>query len=129
MIHPLFTTLARRPELVAEHLGAYAQLLGAETAETAALLRRRLRWQVLGGLSLALGLILGGTALLLWAALPLAAMPHPWVLAAVPAVPLALAAYSAWKLSTLPWSCSFALLRQQMAQDQALLREASDARA
>jgi hypothetical protein len=127
MIHPLFRTLASRPELLAEHLGAYAQLVSVEAGETTAQLRRKSLLAVALGLCLALALSLGGVALLLLAVVPVAQMPMPWLLAAVPAVPLATALIIWLQMRRQPLSCSFDLLRQQLALDTALLRDASEA--
>jgi uncharacterized membrane protein YqjE len=127
MIHPLLRTLASRPELLAEHLGAYAQLFSVEAGETTAQLRRKSLLAAALGLSLALALSLGGVALLLLAVVPLAQMPMPWLLAAVPALPLVSALIAWLQLRRQPLSCSFDLLRQQLALDTALLRDASEA--
>jgi hypothetical protein len=127
MIHPLFCTLASRPELLAEHLGAYAQLVSVEAGETTAQLRRKSLLAVAMGLCLALALSLAGIALLLLAAVPLAQMPMPWLLSVVPATPLAGALIAWLQMRRQPLSCSFDLLRQQLALDTALLRDASEA--
>jgi len=126
MIHPLFSTLATRPELLVEHLGAYAQLARVEAGDAGALLRERARLMLLLCIGLALGTGLGGAALLLLAAVPLQQMPAPWLLALVPALPLGLALYSGLRLRQQDFSGSFALLRQQFAFDTRLLREAGD---
>ena len=91
MFHPLIRMLATRPELLAQHLSGYAQLLGAQLGVAGGLLQDRalLLAGLLGGVLLGLGL--AGVAGLLAAALPLAAMPAPWLLIAIPALPLGLA--------------------------------------
>ncbi len=127
MIHPLFRTLATRPELLAEHLGAYAQLVSVEASETTAQLRMHALWAVGIALGAALGTGLTGTALLLLAVVPVAQMPYPWLLLIVPLVPW-LAALACWlKMRQHPLDYSFELLREQVALDAALLREASEA--
>ncbi|WP_077035636.1 hypothetical protein [Pelomonas sp. KK5] len=127
MIHPLFRTLATRPELLAEHLGAYAQLVSVEAGETTAQWRRHALWAAVMTLGLFLFATLAGTALLLLAVVPLDAMPMPWLLAAVPAMPLLLAVLGWLQMRQHPLSCSFELLREQVALDTALLKEASEA--
>jgi len=88
VIHPLFITLAQRPNLFAEHADAYADLALAKwQGVTGQLASRALIWVVTAVLGL-VGLMLLGNALLLWAAVPLASMPLPWLLWAVPAVQL-----------------------------------------
>ncbi len=122
-LHPLFKTLATRPELLAEHAGAYLELASAEATEAA--LRLRLRC-LLAGAALgcaALALVLGGVALLLLAVLPLDQMPAPWALAAAPAVPLLSAAglWTAQRRRAL--DLSFGMLREQFALDRQLLQQ------
>lgn len=123
MFHPLIRMLATRPELLAQHLSGYAQLVSAQLGEAGDLLQSRamLLAGVAGGLLL--GLCLAGVAGLLAAALPLTAMPAPWLLAAVPALPLGLAAGCAWALRRQPQVWSGALLREQLAADAALLHD------
>ena len=127
MIHPFFRTLATRPELLAEHLGAYAHLVSVEAGETTAQLRNQAVWGLAAGLCLVLTLGLGGTALLLVAAVPIDEMPAPWLLAVVPLVPCLATLACWWQMRRRPLNCSFELLRQQVALDTALLREASEA--
>lgn len=130
MAHSMFRLLTTQPDLLAgllgEHAAAYAQLASAEAAQAAAHLRTRTMWQVLG-IALALAtVVLAGVALLLLAALPLQAMPAPWLLATVPLLTLA-AAFGCWlRLQRLPWSSSFTNLRQQLAADAALLRASAE---
>ncbi|MCA0240482.1 MAG: hypothetical protein LCI02_06435 [Proteobacteria bacterium] len=124
-LHPLFKTLVTRPELLAEHAGAYLELASAEAAEAA--LRLRLRCMLAGAalLCAALALVLGGMALLLLAVLPLDQMPAPWALAAAPAVPLvgAIALWLAQRRHAL--DLSFGLVREQFALDRQLLQKLS----
>lgn len=125
MIHPFFTALLTRPELMAEHASAYVELASVEAAMAANEWRRCAIW---GGCAMVLALLAvgwAGIALMLMAAWPLAQMPAPWVLAALPSLALTLALGVALYvgLRHRHSSASFALLRQQMAQDGALLRE------
>ena len=123
MFHPLIRGLATRPELLARHLAGYGQLVAAQLGQASGLLRNRAL--LLSGLALGLmlGLGLAGVAGLLAAALPWSAMPAPWVLAALPALPLALAAGCGLALQRQPQVWSGELLREQMAADTALLHE------
>lgn len=127
MFHPLIRLLATKPDLLADHLGGYAALVGAQAsqAQTALISRAALLAAVAG--CMALGLGLGGVALLLLAVVPLAAMPLPWLLAAVPALPLLVAAACWWALQQRPQAWSMDALRTQWAADAALLREAGNA--
>jgi len=128
MIHPLFRTLATRPELLAEHLGAYAELATVEVSETTARLRHRALWAVGLVACTALAVGLGGAALLIYAAIAVDTMPLPWLLIATPATPAVGALVCWWQMHSRPAVIgSMELLRQQFALDTAMLREASDA--
>jgi uncharacterized membrane protein YqjE len=126
MVHPMLKMLATRPELMAEHLGAYAELAAAEATEAAALWRGRLLWAVGTGAFVLLALMFGGISLLLLGALPRESMPAPWLLALVPLLALALAAACWLTLRSRPAAAPFAQLRQQVEVDAALLREAGE---
>lgn len=122
MIHPLFITLAQQPTLFTEHADAYADLALAEwQGVTGQLTSRALIWVATAVLGL-VGLMLMGTSLLLWAVLPLASMPMPWLLWAVPAVPLLGAGGCAWVAATRREAPAFEALRAQWAQDMATLK-------
>ncbi|MFO1338322.1 MAG: hypothetical protein U1F53_08800 [Burkholderiaceae bacterium] len=125
MVHPIFSTLLTRPELLAEHAGAYAELASVEAAIAADEWCRRGVWAASALVLALLGVGWGGVALLLAAAWPAAQMPAPWVLVALPAVSLglalAVAVVAAWRRRRA--TPAFALLRQQIAEDGALLRE------
>ena len=127
MFHPLIRMLVSRPELLAQHLSGYAQLMTAQLGAAGALLQNRAL--LLAGLAcgLLLGLSLAGVACLFAAALPLSDMPAPWLLIVVPALPLGLAAGCAWALRHQPQVWSSALLREQMALDAALLHKVGTA--
>lgn len=129
MIHPLFRLLLSRPQMLAEHVGAYAELASAEAAEAAVVLRTRTLLAVAAVVCGLLGLGLAGVALLLLAALPSTQMPMPWLLALVPLVPLALG-LACWQAARRqPPAPAFSLLRRQVALDAALLRAVDEARA
>lgn len=127
MIHPLIRLLATRPQLLAEHFGAYVQLASAEAGDAAGQLRRRALLGAVLGVGLLLGCTLGGVALLLLAVVPVSAMPHPWLLATVPLVPLAVSLGCWLALRQKAEAPSFGLLREQLALDARLLHEAGDA--
>lgn len=121
LMHPLFQTLLDEPELLADHAGAYAQLVGAE----ANLIRRRLvkRWVLLAlAASLMLvAMVLAGVAVLIWhAALPTVTSHDGPVFWAVPAAPAVLGLL-AWGASCrFKTQVEFPLTRQQLAMDRQL---------
>jgi hypothetical protein len=122
MIHPLIQVLATRPELVAEHVAGYSGLVAAQAQQAATQLRLRaaLAAGLLIGLAAAVGL--GGVALMLWAALPLAQMPMPALLWLVPLLPLVVAGACAIALKQHPMAWGLQVLGEQLAADAALLR-------
>jgi uncharacterized membrane protein YqjE len=125
-IHPLVKTLVARPELLAEHAGAYAELAGAELGQTARRLRTRALLIAAMGLCVALGAVFAGGALLLLAAVPVSEMPAPWALAAVPGGVWLAAGALWWAQARGESKGSFEALRAQFALDRELLRAAGE---
>jgi uncharacterized membrane protein YqjE len=68
--------------------------------------------------------VLAGVAVLLWAALPPGSLHLPWVLIAVPALPLLAAIVCQQGLRRSGAGVPFGALRQQLRADAAMLREA-----
>jgi hypothetical protein len=127
MFHPLIRLLANRPDLLIHHAGAYAELAAVQAGAAAAELRSRAVLISAAVAALLLAVTLAGGALLLLAAIPLQAMPAPWLLAAAPATPLLLAAGLTLQLRRQPWAWSAQALREQFAADAELLAQASAA--
>lgn len=126
MLHPLIRLLATRPHLLAEHMGGYAHLLRVQVQDALVLARVRAVLAAGIGVGAMLGTALAGVAVMLLGAIPLAQMPAPWLLAVAPAIPL-LGAGACWLLlQQQPPMVSLDALRDQLAADAALLREAND---
>ena len=127
-MHPLLNVIATRPQLLAEHAQAYVELVAAELPRATAAWKRQALLNGLALLSLLASLVLGGVALMLWAALPWASMPTPWLLTAVPLLPAVagiaclMAARSGTEANLL------GDLRQQLGADAKMLHEAALAR-
>jgi hypothetical protein len=120
-LHPLIRLLATRPNLLAEHVGGYAHLLRVQAQDALVLARVRAVLAAGMGAGAVLGTFLAGVALML-----VSDMPAPWLLAVAPAVPL-IGAGVCWSLlRKQPPMVSLEALRDQLAADAALLREASD---
>jgi hypothetical protein len=118
MLHPIYAALLRRPDLAADHLLAYADLLQLQTqALRETLIGRSLAWLVILGCG-ALASIFAGTALMLTLLLD---RYHP-VLVLLPGT-LALMALGAALLENRrqPWK-AYAQLRAQLDADLAALR-------
>jgi hypothetical protein len=122
MLHPVFRLAASQPQLLAEHAAGYAGLLAEELASSAARLQRRVTFQVIGLLAFVVAAILGGVAVLLWAALPEVSTERPWLLWFTPLVPALLGALALWLAHDASVQPTFTTLREQLAQDAALLR-------
>lgn len=124
-MHPLLHLLASEPHLLADHVQAYGELAEAELERLSRVWKKR---AVLGAAGAVLGLLAlmtGGTALMLYGALPAGPMPAPWLLVAVP---LALASGSLaclWAARSGAPVAAFAGIRHHIRADIAVLREAS----
>lgn len=126
MFHPLIRLLASKPHLVAHHLGGYVELASAQAQEAARALQTRLVWSAGAVAALCTGALLGGVALLIVAAVPVATMPAPWLLLAAPGAPL-LIGLLCWlqaRQQAVAWSLE--PMRSQFRADAALLAEVSD---
>lgn len=86
MLHPLFSTIVQRPDLVIDHLSAYGALFYEEANSAGADLARRAAAWVLAILAALLFLGLTGTALMLG----FMQNQFHWVLVAVPGFALLL---------------------------------------
>jgi cytochrome bd-type quinol oxidase subunit 2 len=120
-MHPLCITIIRRPDLVVDHLSAYAALLTQEASQASqALVTRALVWFV-AVFSLAICVVLSGTALMLG----ILQNQFHWVLVAVPgAMALcALVAFTMTKHTIL--ADRFTNIKSQLLSDAAALRAAA----
>lgn len=123
-IHPLLRLIATQPELLADHAGAYAGLVGEELGKTAAAWKMRLVLNVVALSLFAVSVMLTGVALMLWATIPAAQIQASWALIAAPAVPAVLAAVCALA-GREKYISAFADINKQLAADLAMLREVS----
>lgn len=103
MFHPLLKLLARRPDLLADHLDAYADLASAQVRAT----RRALATRAL------------------LAALSPELLARPWMLLLIPALPALLALGAAWALRSSAPLAGFGPLREQFSRDAQMLHDAS----
>lgn len=118
MLHPLFSVLVRRPDLLVDHVSGYAALIREEASEAGVeLLQRSLAWALAAMLGLAF-FMLAGVALMLGVLL----QQFHWVLVAVPALMLVLAVAAALKARVPLRSNSFADVKAQIDRDAQALR-------
>lgn len=121
MLHPLFTTLIKRPDLIADHLAAYVELTHQETSGLAAdWLQRGLAWALVA-LGALVFVIFSGIALMLGAL-----NQFHWVLVAVPVSVLLLTLLAFLKARASFSSDRFTELKAQMDSDLRALREAAE---
>jgi len=121
MTHPVLRLAAAQPMLLATHVGAYAGLALEDLSTTGSVLKRQMLWQLVGVLCLVVAAVLAGVALLLWVALPGAAMGPVWVFIATPVLPALLGLWVLWGTQERQRLEPFARLRVQLLEDAALL--------
>lgn len=124
-MHPLFHLIASRPQLLADHAQAYAELVAAEIPRVSAAWKRSALLTAAAVLGMALALGLAGVALMLWAVLPEASMRAPWALLVVPLVPLTAALVCLLAAQRGGERAAFDELRLQVQADIGMLREAA----
>jgi hypothetical protein len=118
MLHPIFSVLITRPELVMDHVAGYAALVQEEASNVGSQVGKRAAAWGAAAVGALLFLILAGVALMLGAVQG----EFHWMLVIVPAVPLviAVAGYSVAR-RPLP-STAFTELRAQLDADAQALR-------
>ena len=84
MLKLLLKMLLLPPDLLQAHAKGYADLASELGARYLCALQSRWLMYGVSALMLTLALVLGGTAVLIWSALPLTDAPHAWVLVALP---------------------------------------------
>lgn len=118
MIHPIFSVLIRRPELVIDHVAGYAALVQEEASIVGVeVARRAVAWGI-AVLGLVVFLVLAGVAVMLGA---LQGAFH-WILVAAPGVALLLSV-AAWLVARQPLPArAFTELKAQLDADAHALR-------
>ncbi|MBC7436421.1 MAG: phage holin family protein [Bdellovibrionales bacterium] len=123
MLHPIFSVLIKRPDLVVEHMAGYAALAKQEVHSTGSHLVQRLLAWVLVLFSAGIFLVLAGVALMLGMTLD----RFNWALVLVPGVMLVICMIGAIFASKPMPPGSFELLKQQLDADVHALHAAGDA--
>ncbi len=126
MLHPVLHLLATRPQWLADHAQAYAELATAELDDTAMRTRRALLLATATVAALGVAATLAGVALMLWAITPALTPQAQGLLLATPAPPLLLALGCLLAQRRTQRAAWFAALRGQLRADLALLREAGE---
>jgi hypothetical protein len=125
VLHPVLHLLATRPQWLAEHAEAYAQLAAVELADAAAWGRRTLLLGAAALCAAGVAATLAGVALMLWATTPDLPPRTAWLLWATPSAPLGLAVLALLAQRRRRPAERFAELQRQLQADLALLREAA----
>jgi uncharacterized membrane protein YqjE len=125
MIHPLLRLITSEPQLLGDHVEAYADLVGEEAKKTATAWGLRLALFAASLALLVVALVLTGVAIMLWAAVPTGDLHAPWVLVAVPVITFALAAGCILYARKSPVENAFDNVKKQLSADMAMLREVS----
>jgi hypothetical protein len=120
MLHPLLRLALARPDLLADHASAYAELALDNARDVAAAWQLRLVGWVLLAAGVLLCVTFAGVALMLYGAV--AAVTQPWLLWAVPLVPLLLALVGAWLARRPAAARGGVSVAQQFEADLSLLR-------
>lgn len=121
MLHPLFSTVIKRPDLLVDHLSGYAALVQEEASEAGTeLLQRGLAWTV-AAMCAGVFLTLAGVALMLGVLLN----QFHWVLVAVPVIMLVLMLVAVLKAREPLRASRFAGVKAQVARDAQALRMAA----
>jgi uncharacterized membrane protein YqjE len=127
MIHPLLALIATKPQLLGDHVEAYAELVGAEMSRTSKRwISRVVLWAAAAFLATVF-LVFAGVALMLWAVVPADSMNVPWLLVVVPLVPLVGTVACVLTARARADEAAFQTIREQFAADMAMLREVSAA--
>lgn len=117
IVHPIFSVLVSRPELVMEHVAGYAALVKEEAGSAGAQVTRRAAAWAACGLGALLFVLFAGIALMLGAV-----AGFHWALLVVPLVPLVLAAVAFAMARKQAPALAFAELRAQLDADAQVLR-------
>jgi len=125
MVHPLLHLIATKPQLIADHAEAYADLLGEELGAASAVWKRRVALNALALCGIGVAAVLGGVALMLWAVIPPSDIHAPWALIVAPLVPLLLAIICVMVSRSEVRTGTFDTVRMQVKADVAMLREVS----
>ena len=118
MLHPLFSTIVQRPDLVLDHLSAYGALFHEEANSAASDLAKRIAAWLMAILAALLFLGLAGTALMLG----FMQNNFHWVLVAVPGFAFLLLIIAVTLAKRPTHSERFSELKAQLESDAQALR-------
>ncbi len=115
-IHPILHVIARQPQLLAEHAKAYGDLLLEEGRRTLSSLVLHVVLYAAAGILGGLGLVFGGVALLLYAAVP-GELRNGWLLLALPLGTMSTGGVCIIVARALPFKFTLDAMGQQVKAD------------
>ena len=118
MLHPLFSTLIQRPDLLVEHVSAYSALFHQEAAQAGSILVKRYLVWVVAGICGLVFVLFAGIALMLGALFN----QFHWALVAVPGTALLLMLVAIVKAKAASIQTPFTELKSQIDSDVQALR-------
>ena len=120
-MHPLCLTLIRRPDLLVDHLSAYADLFKQEANHSGNMLLSRLLLWFIAVMSVLISIVLSGMALMLGV---LQNQFH-WILIAVPGIMALCAVIAVTWAKQSAFTQHFALMKSQLLKDAEAMRIAA----
>ncbi|TFZ03031.1 hypothetical protein EZ313_17600 [Ramlibacter henchirensis] len=118
LVHPIFSVLVSKPELVIDHVAGYAALVQEEATSAGTEVAKRAAAWAACGVGALLFLVFAGVAVMLGAMHE----EFHWALVIVPAIPLAVAAVAFGKARQPMPAKAFAELKAQIDADAQVLR-------
>jgi len=122
MIHPLFRLIVSDPQLLADHVEAYSELVAEEVGAVTTQLKKRAVLHAVSLVCIMVGVLLAGIAVLLWAAIPPDNMNSPLALFIAPCVPIVIGVCAHFAAKAPMAEHGFKTIREQLAADAAMLR-------
>lgn len=127
MIYPFLHLIATQPQLLADHVEAYAELVSDEMDRASSAWRKQAVLNAVALCCVGVGAVLAGVALMLWAVTPVANIRAPWALLVGPLLPLIVGMACRVAAQSKETGRTFDNVRVQLKADMAMLREVSQA--
>lgn len=125
MTHPLVYMLAQRPQMLAVHAQAYADLLRMDAGLAWRQAQKRALLYTAAICMATVATMLTGVAAMLWKTLPTAPMTWPEIMVVTPCVAWILALLLWWAARSVTVTSTLAEFKRQISADVALFRELS----
>ncbi|WP_310462202.1 hypothetical protein [Sphaerotilus sp.] len=123
MAHALLHLITTRPQLLADHAQAYAELANADLDAVTSVWKRQIRLAAVALCSTCVAAVLAGVALMLWAVVPAVQIEAPWALVAAPLLPAVVALWCLLAARAGGDRQPFGNLKEQVQADLLMLRQ------